>query len=455
MIPRPGAARARQTYNTMKKHVVPVEDLVPGMFVTDLDRPWLGTPFLLQGFLVDGTDQIAELRRLCRTVTVDPGRSTCRRIDFRKYAVEEAPARLHDFAEEPEIAIANDDFCSAAYLIRSGREPKNRGLPPTINAVDGQSGIVAEVLYSASIVTDVQSAMSGVYGSIEKATKPDVAELAKLTVELAQSVARNRDALLWLTRLKETDNYSYDHAIDVSVHMMVLASFLGYPQHGVESLGLAGLLQDIGKSEVRPELLQKATPLSDAERQEIRAHVASSLAMLRKTAVFSPSLFDIVANHHERFDGSGYPRGIAGEALSLHAEMSGLLDTYCAMLRARPYSEGLSNQHVLEEIVRMRGKCFRETLVDQMIQCIGLYPIGTLVDLNSGEVAVVIQQNQVRRLQPKVLVLLAPDKSVERHPRTLDLLMQPQTPTGEPYRILRALPGNAYGIDPRDFYLVG
>ncbi|HEY5763622.1 MAG TPA: HD domain-containing phosphohydrolase [Rhodocyclaceae bacterium] len=438
----------------MKKYIVPVADLVPGMFVTDLDRPWLGTPFLLQGFHVDGADQIEELRRLCKVVTVDPARSHCRRVDFTAYERDEQPAKPHDFAEEPEVAIENDDFYSAAYLVRNRKLPKGRGTPPVINPSDGQSQLVAEMIYSASIVDDVQSVMNAIFASIESGVKPDFVELASLTMEMAQSVARNTDALLWLARLKETDSYSYDHAIDVSVHMMVFASFLGYPQHSVESLGLAGMLQDIGKSEVDPILLQKTGALDDDERSQIRAHVASSLDMLRKTAVFSPSLFDIVANHHERHDGSGYPRGIAGEVLSLHAGMAGMLDTYCAMLRARPYSDGLSNQHVLEELNRMRGKAFRETLVDQFVQCIGLYPIGTLVDLNSGEVAVVIQQNQVRRLQPKVMVLLGPDKSVERHPRTLDLLMQPKTPTGEAYRIVRALAGNAYGIDPRDYYLV-
>lgn len=438
----------------MTRYVVPVADLVPGLFVTDLDRPWLGTPFLLQGFVVDGSGHIEDLRRLCQSVSVDPRRSHSPDFDFARYAVEEKPGFAHDFALEPETIVAADDFFSAAYMVCSGKAPRRRGAPPPVSAIDGSSNLVAEILYSASIVDDVLVAMNAIFDSASGGARPDFDELVALNKEMVEAVARNREALLWLARLKKTDSYSYDHALDVSVHMMVFASFLGYPQHGVESLGLAGLLQDIGKAEIDPALLQKNGPLSSKERLEIRAHVASSLDLLRKTTVFSPSLFDIVANHHERHDGSGYPRGIAGEALSLHAEMAGLLDTYCAMLRTRPYSEGLSNQRVLEELVLMRDKAFRESLIDQLIQCIGLYPIGTLVELNSGEVAVVIQQNQVRRLQPKLLVLLGPDKSVERHPRTLDLLMQPDTPTGKPYRILRALPGNAYGIDPRDYYLV-
>ena len=116
---------------------------------------------------------------------------------------------------------------------------------------------------------------------------------------------------------------------------------------------------------------------------------------------------------------------------------------------AGPYS----NQRAMAELVTLRGRKFRAAIVDQFIQCLGLYPIGTLVELNSGEVAVVIQQNQVRRLQPRVLILLGADKSVERYPRTIDLLMEPLTPTGDNYRIQQALPENAYGINPRDFYL--
>ena len=135
------------------------------------------------------------------------------------------------------------------------------------------------------------------------------------------------------------------------------------------------------------------------------------------------------------------------------AEITGLCDTYCAMTRERPYGEAASAQVALDALRAQRGVGFSESTVDQFVQCIGLYPVGTLVELNSGEVGVVIQQNQVRRLQPRVLVLLAPDKSIERFPRTIDLLMQPEFGDGEPYRIVQALPPNAYGIDPNDFYL--
>jgi HD-GYP domain-containing protein (c-di-GMP phosphodiesterase class II) len=193
--------------------------------------------------------------------------------------------------------------------------------------------------------------------------------------------------------------------------------------------------------------------LSEEEYELTKSHVASSLDLLVGQRDFPIEVLTLVAAHHERVDGSGYPRQISGEKLKFPAELTGLIDTYCAMTRSRVYSAPVSNQSALESLIKLRGSKFRETLIDQFIQCVGLYPIGTLLELNTGEVAVVIQQNQVRRLKPKVLILLAEDKSIERRPRNLDLILDPLTPTGQPYRIRHALPANAYGIDWAEFFL--
>jgi HD-GYP domain-containing protein (c-di-GMP phosphodiesterase class II) len=234
---------------------------------------------------------------------------------------------------------------------------------------------------------------------------------------------------------------------------MVFARFLGLSSKVIEEVGFAGLMQDIGKIDIPSEILDKPGNLTDEEYRLVQSHVASSLEMLLGQANFPNHVLDIVASHHERADGSGYPRRLKGERISFHGELAGLVDTYCAMTRDRAYGNAISSQKALEALIGMRGSKFREPVVDQFIQCIGLYPVGSLVELNSGEVGVVIQQNQVRRLKPRLMILLGPDKSIERNPITLDLMMEPTTPTGEPYRILRALPANAYGIDPGEFYL--
>ena len=430
---------------------VEVGSLCIGMYVSELDRPWLGTPFLLQGFLIEDAEQIAQLCQCCQTVLIDRRRSV-----GDQYALaprkRDAPRQATSPRVSAESAASPDDveFLSVLRRLRERKPPSNgpRKPPP-----GRDSRMEEELLYSAQIFDDVYRTLESIRGGADSAGNLDLTRVSGLVEEMAAGVERNPDAMIWLTRLKITDQYYYDHAVDVSVHLMVFGRFLGLGRTSVEELGQAGLMQDIGKMQLDPEILQKPSALSDEEFQQVQSHVASSLELLAGQHAFSPEVLNIIAAHHERYDGSGYPRCLERERLSLPAELAGLMDTYCAMTRHRVFSDAVSSQKALEMLSKMRGGLFREALVDQFVQCVGLYPIGTLVELNTGEVAVVIQQNQVRRLKPRLLILLAQDKSLERRPRSLDLIYDPATPTGEPYRIKHALPSNAYGIDPSEFFL--
>lgn len=434
------------------KEIISTKQIEKGMFVLELDRPWLGMPFLLQGFLVDSDKQVADLQKYCATVTIDRSRSVG--THFAAEPREKtAPRRSGSSAPAYTIETVPEEFHVVCRLLRE--KPQRRaGKPvPQVFGIDNQSKLEAELLYSAPLVDDVKKKLESIRESIGAAVAGDIREVAGLVSEMAEAVERNPDAMIWLTRLRTSDEYSYDHAVDVSVHLMVLARFLGMPAKTVELLGLVGLMQDVGKINLPEALLSKRETLTDEELALVQSHVASSMEILVGQPEFSLEALNIVGSHHERFDGSGYPRRIQGEKISLHAELSGLIDSYCAMTRQRSYRSAVSNQLALEKLIHMRGMKFRAPLVDQLIQCIGLYPIGSLVELNSGEVGVVIQQNQVRRLKPRIMIVLGPDKSIERRPRTLDLIMDPACSTGEPYRILRSVPMDAYGINPADFYL--
>lgn len=426
---------------------VSTRSLKVGMFVAELDRPWLESPFLLQGFLIEDDDQIARLQALCRTVEVDPAKS----VGAFFVAVEHG--RDAPLKGLPPTGQGNrPDFVRIAKAVRDGGIPR-RPKPPLIRSRDERSLLEEELLYSAPVIEDVQASLRALTASVHADAALDLSEMSKNVAEVAAGVARNPEAILWLTRLKSTDEYSYDHALDVSVHLMVFARFLGLPKEQVDCVGVAGLIQDVGKMLLPKEILAKPGPLTADELAQARYHVINSLRIVANKHGLDPDTLEIIGRHHERIDGSGYPLKLKGEAIGLLPEIAGVMDTYCAMIRERPYSQPRSSQQAIAELVKLRGGKFRETLVDQFVQCMGLYPIGSLVELNTGEVAVVLQQNQVRRLQPKVMVLLASDKSVERYPRTLDLILDPVGPTGEPYRILGALPANAYGIDPAEFYL--
>ena len=431
-----------KTKGNLSHQPVEVEFLRLGVFVAELDRPWLGTPFLLQGFLIDDEAQIRQLQALCRLVYVDRRRS----IGDQYVAM----IRERDRRRLALGALDDDEFLAVARRLRAGMaddEARRKARPL------GETGLEEELLYSAPVIEDVQRTLATIRETISSGATVDLARVCDLVDELAAGVERNPDAMLWLTRLKATDQYSYDHAIDVSVLLMVFGRFLGLGRDAVGELGRAGLMQDIGKIHVSSDILVKEEPLSDVEFREIQSHVASSLELLVGQSGFSRTVLSIVAEHHERYDGSGYPRSIGLERISLAAEMSGLVDTYCAMTRDRVFSPAISSQGALEAICRLRDVKFRDAIVDQFVQCVGLYPIGTLVELNSAEVAIVIEQNRVLRERPRLMVLLSADKSLMSRPKYLNLMQSPVAPGGDPYRVVKALPPNAYGIDPAEFFL--
>lgn len=431
-----------KTKGNLSHQPVEVEFLRLGVFVAELDRPWLGTPFLLQGFLIDDEAQIRQLQALCRLVYVDRRRS----IGDQYVAM----IRERDRRRLALGALDDDEFLAVARRLRAGMaddEARRKARPL------GETGLEEELLYSAPVIEDVQRTLATIRETISSGATVDLARVCDLVDELAAGVERNPDAMLWLTRLKATDQYSYDHAIDVSVLLMVFGRFLGLGRDAVGELGRAGLMQDIGKIHVSSDILVKEEPLSDVEFREIQSHVASSLELLVGQSGFSRTVLSIVAEHHERYDGSGYPRSIGLERISLAAEMSGLVDTYCAMTRDRVFSPAISSQGALEAICRLRDVKFRDAIVDQFVQCVGLYPIGTLVELNSAEVAIVIEQNRVLRERPRLMVLLSADKSLMSRPKYLNLMQSPVAPGGDPYRVVKALPPNAHGIDPAEFFL--
>ncbi|MCX9155288.1 HD-GYP domain-containing protein [Niveibacterium sp. 24ML] len=493
-------------------------ELELGMFVAELDRPWLETPFLIQGFMIENDQQLAQLRAVCRIVAIDRDLSEARHQHPLPRQVD-APVRRSPSAELPPMPLPQaptDFFELLRFLKQQESDPgqpavdggpvlawqaAQTALPPDLLADEppascnkpeqtgvwawlrarardalGQNGVEEafvdegevqeeapypirvpleqELVAAAPVHREAVIAVKEILRDVERQVPPDLGRAREVVGDMMRSVVRHPDALLWLTRLKRTDRYTYDHALDCSTYMMVFARHLGLPEERIVLLGMAGLMLDIGKLRLSQRLLAKTGALTPLEYELFKTHVESAVLILRADANADPELIQIVARHHERFDGSGYPEGIQGEQIGVFGEMAGIVDSFCAMTRHRSWRPAVSAQRALETLISQRNKHFSEVLVDQYVQCIGIYPAGTLVELNSGEVAVVVAQNRVRRLQPRVMILLAPDHSANANPHTIDLLFDPLVPGGnEPYRIVRSLPEHAFGIDPAQFYL--
>lgn len=434
--------------------IVSVADLKIGMFVAEPDCAWTELPFALQGFVISTPKQVDIFQSKCRFVQVDPSRS------LNEYYRE--PKREFD---RPRRAAAPTQSSMPEEVVNRRRRPAFAMSAPTeqlrfrrqrflgfLHQQDGSEyarELSGELAYIEPRFDDFQSALQSTFQHVEAEQSVDLRNVREGVRDMSGSLKRNPDALMWLLRLKRVDQYSFDHAVDVAVYLLMLGNHIGWRGQKLIELGMAGLLQDVGKSQLPPELLAKTGALSAEEQLLIRSHVASSLEILYSHAHLPSEVLVTVSRHHERWDGCGYPRGLKLDQIGLAAEMAGLVDSFCAMLKNKPYRNALGHQGALEEIYNQRDHQFNPALMEQFVQCVGLYPIGTLVELESGEVGVVIQQNRVQRSRPRILLLLDREKVHVPGYKVIDLREE----SLQKLRIARTLPAEAYGLSADDYYL--
>ena len=530
-----------------KKEKIEVARLTLGMFVAELDRPWEGTPFMLQGFVLDNDEDLGKIQRNCQFVYVDRTKSigtqfaaaTKQDVAIKREGAvvrARAPSAPVPNKKTPAIDKARRgekvSFMDIMRDLKKYKEPTNteqsskdgtlfnvrqgagidaqKATPyvakPNASASTEQASVTKQLMgdiggfvgglfgrqklkssvkdapqeekakqsaddaYKVTIYEEDPpveleiAAIYPVYEQSEIATRSifdaianeqevDISAVSEVLDSMVESIGRTPDALLWLAKLKQTDDYAYSHALNVSITLMAFANFLALSKKQIKDLGLAGLLQDVGKVKISSDILLKKGKLTREEYEYAKKHVDESIKILQNTANITYEVMQLVSQHHERVDGSGYPSQLNEKQISVPAQTAGLIDAYCAMTSNKSYAKGLYHQQALDEIHSLSGKQFSEQLVNQLVQFMGIYPVSSLVELNTGEVGVVIQQNQVRRMLPRLMLLMGPDKSRYAAPVVLNLLTNPSTPTGEAYRITKSLAPDSYGLNPNDFFV--
>ncbi|OGA44528.1 MAG: hypothetical protein A3G25_06845 [Betaproteobacteria bacterium RIFCSPLOWO2_12_FULL_63_13] len=396
----------------MELREISVDELSFGMYVAKLDRPWTETPFVFQGFVVKTDKQIDVLKKLCKLVYVDPEK------------------------EEPVGKVTPEDIAKVrGTTVYKEAATVEVELPRAQKAYTSTTVVVQELSRAVEIGNSIDSSRAH-----------------EAAAQITESVVRNPDAMALLIKLQEKSSITLSRAIEVSVMMTIFGRFLQLPQDRLELLGMLGLLQDVGKLKLPAELATSG-PINAAEVELYRTHVNHSVEVLSKSAGLPPELSGLASLHHERFDGTGYPRGLRGDAIALYGLIAGIVDAFDTLTAPQPMGENMSPANALSVMYKGRGKQFHPALVEQFIQCIGVFPVGSIVELNSGEVAIVIAQNMVRRMQPRIMVV----KDAKGNPlspyKMLDLMKEPKVGPDEPYRIQRTLEYDSVKIDPRELFL--
>ncbi len=413
---------------SLAKQKISTSQLTIGMYVCQLDRPWLDTPFPFQGFYLRTWNEIKEVQRFCSYVYVD---------------VEKGVSPKPVKAEKPTSLSSKRDRTSSivtrADLKRIIINPTRYGAP--------KKSFERELSEAVPLFSEMASVVEEIGFNLRVGKRIDIKKTKAAAKVMVESVLRNPNALVWLSRLKNKGEYTYNHSLRSSVLGIVFGRHIGLDEQSLTELATGILLADIGKTQIKRSLLEKTEPLTTAEKRLLRSHVELGVEILATVPGTDHATLVIVETHHERYDGSGYPYGLAGNEIPYFGQIAGLVDTFDAMTSKRPYAAQKTPAQVMDWLYQQRGHQFDSELVDNFIQAVGLYPAGTVVELTDGSVGLVLSHNREKRLRPEVLLLKDAKKKDLENPKVVDLSRKPLFSKKERPMVGRALLPDQVGLD--------
>src|SRR6056297_308202 len=394
-----------------------------GHFVSRMDRPWIDTPFSLEGVLLVKQKQLDWFRQHCDWVIVDLLRSENRfRPPRRRYY--SATGRRQEWS-----GYLSDEQAAINVLRRAKLDRE----------------IVSESVEMHSLL---RSQAEALVENISHTGRIDSRRARQSVSSIADSLENNIAAMVWLTRIKQADEYTAQHCVNVAILSMGLAQALEWQQDQIELAGLAGMLHDLGKTKLDKTILNKPGRLSDDEYDHVKQHSRFGYLMLREDKEVHPEVSQAVLEHHERPDGSGYPNGRDRTSLQPMSALISVVDAYDAITSKRPYSSARSHHEALGILWKQRNKQFDAGMVETLIQFLGWITPGTVVRLSTGQYAIVLRASQKHRLWPLVR-LLEPLGEGYRVTTWVDLAEHNESKPERPIRVAEVLPDDALEIELR------
>lgn len=403
-------------YPSLEKVYTQVNQLAIGMYITELDRPWLDTSFLFEGFELKTEEEIRAVRDICNYVYID----TTKRRKAGNAVAEQRQINVHSVLDY--------------------------GSPPAkLSTFEKEISQTEKVYQNARIlVADFMEKVAMGGGIDSKLAKEAVAECVN-------SVLHSPDAMLWLTQLKNKDEYTAQHSMNVCVLAIVLGRHINLSEKNLNIVGLCGMMHDMGKMLIPLEILNKPGKLEVEELKIMQTHTILGSELLKSSNDMHPSAIDVAANHHERLDGKGYCRKLSKSSISHFTRMVAIVDMYDAMTSDRVYQKGRTHLEAANAMISASGSHLDPALVVKFIESTGVYPPGCLVELTNGMIAMVIEVNEKTKLRPRIITILDEEKNPATE-QVIDLSTMIKDKRGNIYTIKGIVRAEDYDIDVRKYY---
>ena len=365
---------------------VKVEELAIGMYVAELDKPWEESSFLFQGFEIETDEDLTKLRTECRMVVI-----------------EETEASKAAVAKAATMRPAAAPTASTTITSRSGPEP---------------AGFKREIKEVIQAQTVARTNITRVMEDVRMGKSLDTKDTKAAVTQMVGAISANPNSMLWLANLREKHERTAGHCLNTAILCIAFGKSLGLSDVDLNLLGQGAMLHDIGKVRIPPAILDKAGSFTEEERQLVRKHPVDGEAVLKLTRQLPDKVLEIVRSHHERLDGKGYPDGLAGDAVPLGAKIVGIVDTYDSLTSESPYRPPSTPADALRVLRTESADAYGKDMIQEFIRCLGIYPIGSLVECNNGALAVVVSSTQASRLKP-VIMVVRDERGNETKPRML------------------------------------